>query len=223
MKLNEYIDHTKLGPVVLKSDIDQLVKEAKQYDFKSVCVSPVWVKYAKTLLADSKVLVCTVIGFPHGTQITKVKAFETKQAVLEGADEIDMVIHVADVLEKNKSALSKDIKAVVKAAAGRVVKVIVETAYLDKKQIEYITKIVLKSGAQFIKTSTGYASRGASFEDIKIMKKITGNDLGIKASGGVKTYEEAKEMIALGANRIGTSRGVGLVDKKENSNGDTSY
>ncbi len=225
MKINTYIDHTKLGPIVSKEEIDQLVKEAILHKFKSVCVSPVWVNYAKSLLVSTDVLVCTVIGFPHGTHTTKVKAFETKEAVKDGADEIDMVIHVADVLARNKTALSKDIKAVVKAAQGRTVKVIVETAYLDKKDIEYITKIVLKAGATFIKTSTGYASRGATLEDVKIMKKIAKEDLLIKASGGVRTKEEAIAMIDAGANRIGTSRGVSLVsvDNKENKDANTTY
>ena len=222
MELNKLIDHTKLGPTVTQTEIDQLIDEAIKYQFKAVCVSPVWVKYAKEKVEGSDVLVCTVVGFPHGTQLTKVKAFETKEAIKDGADEIDMVIHVADVLEKNRSAILKDVKAVVKAAAGRTVKVIVETAFLDKKQIEYVTKIVLAAKADFIKTSTGYASRGANLDDIKIMKKVAGDQLLIKASGGVKTYEDAIEMIEAGASRIGTSRGVSLINK-EKSNVNTTY
>jgi len=223
MELNKYIDHTKLGPIVTKDQIDQLIEEAIRYKFKSVCVSPVWVAYAKNKLESKDVLVCTVVGFPHGTHTTKVKAFETKDAVKNGADEIDMVIHVADVLMKNKANILRDIKAVIKAADGRCVKVIVETAYLDKKQIEYITKIVSIAKATFIKTSTGYAPRGATVEDIRIMKRVGAADLQIKASGGVKTYEDAVRMIELGATRIGTSRGVELITKKENNNGNTTY
>jgi len=223
MKLNTYIDHTKLGPTVTQDQIDTLIEEAIRYKFKSVCVSPIWVAYAKSKLVNHDVLVCTVVGFPHGTSTTKVKAFETKDAIKNGADEIDVVIHVADVLMKQRGCLLKDIKAVVKAAAGKCVKVIVETAYLDKKQIEYITKICIQAKATFIKTSTGYADRGASFDDVRTMKKIGKDLIEIKASGGVKTQEDALRMIDLGASRIGTSRGVDLVTNKENNNGNTTY
>src|SRR5690554_2801380 len=143
MKLNTYIDHTKLGPIVSKSDIDKLIDEAIQYQLKGVCVSPIWVAYAKERLEGSGVLVCTVVGFPFGTHLPKVKAFETKEAIKQGADEIDMVIDIDAVKSKDRKRVTKDIKAVVKAASGKTVKVIIETAYLDNKEIAYVSKIAV--------------------------------------------------------------------------------
>lgn len=222
MNLNQYIDHTKLGPTVSKAQIDQLIDEAIKYQFKSVCVSPVWVKYAKERLAGSGVLVCTVIGFPHGTSTSKVKIFETKEAVKDGADEIDMVVHVADVKAQNRAAISKEIKGIVKAAAGNTVKVIIETAYLDKKEITYVSKIAVKAGAHFVKTSTGYATSGANVVDVKLMKKAVGDAGEVKASGGIRSMEDAKAMIEAGATRLGTSAGVSLMEG-EKINGNTTY
>lgn len=222
MNLNSYIDHTKLGPVVTKEAVDSLIAEAKKYQFKSVCVTPIWVSYAKEQLKDSGVLVCTVIGFPHGSHLSKVKAYETKLAVLDGADEIDMVINVTAVKEKNRSAVMKDIKGVVKNAQGRTVKVIIETALLDQKEITWVSKLVIKAGAQFVKTSTGYASRGASIDDVKIIRKAIKDTGLIKASGGIRTKEDALNMIKAGANRLGTSQGVKLIEG-EQINGNTSY
>lgn len=222
MNLNSYIDHTKLGPVVTKEAVDSLIAEAKKYQFKSVCVTPIWVSYAKEQLKDSGILVCTVIGFPHGSHLSKVKAYETKLAVLDGADEIDMVINVTAVKEKNRSAVMKDIKGVVKNAQGRTVKVIIETALLDQKEITWVSKLVIKAGAQFVKTSTGYASRGASIDDVKIIRKAIKDTGLIKASGGIRTKEDALNMIKAGANRLGTSQGVKLIEG-EQINGNTSY
>ncbi|MBG0762087.1 deoxyribose-phosphate aldolase [Acholeplasma laidlawii] len=222
MKLNTYIDHTKLGPIVTLSDIDTLIDEAIENQFKSVCVSPIWVAHAKSRLEGTGVLVCTVVGFPFGTHLPKVKAFETKEAIKQGADEIDMVVDVDAVRSKDRSRVSKDIKAVVKAAQGRTVKVIIETAYLDKKQITFVSKIAVKAGATFVKTSTGYASRGASVEDIVMIKKAVGDDALIKASGGIRSKEDALLMIEKGANRLGTSSGVKLI-KGETSDGNTTY
>ncbi len=222
MKINEYIDHTKLGPVTTKEQIDQLLDEAKKYQFKSVCVTPIWVSYAKSVLANTNILVCTVIGFPHGSHLSKVKAFETKLAVLDGADEIDMVINVTAVKASNRSEVSKDIKGVVKAAKGKTVKVIIETALLEPKEIAWVSKLIIKAGAQFVKTSTGYSTRGASLEDIKIIKKAIKDTGLIKASGGIKTKEDAQKMINAGANRLGTSQGVKLIEG-ESVNANTSY
>lgn len=222
MNLNSYIDHTKLGPVVTKEAVDSLIAEAKKYQFKSVCVTPIWVSYAKEQLKDSGILVCTVIGFPHGSHLSKVKAYETKLAVLDGADEIDMVINVTAVKEKNRSTVMKDIKGVVKNAQGRTVKVIIETALLDQKEITWVSKLVIKAGAQFVKTSTGYASRGASLDDVKIIRKAIKDTGLIKASGGIRTKEDALNMIKAGANRLGTSQGVKLIEG-EQINGNTSY
>lgn len=222
MKLNTYIDHTKLGPIVTLGDIDQLIDEAIEHQFKSVCVSPIWVKHAKLRLMETDVLVCTVVGFPFGTHLPKVKAFETKEAIKQGADEIDMVVDIDAIRSKDRKRVTKDIKTVVKAAAGRPVKVIIETAYLDKKEITYVSKIAVKAGATFVKTSTGYASRGATLEDVITIKKAVGDDALIKASGGIRSREDALNMIEKGANRLGTSSGVKLI-KGEKTDGNTTY
>lgn len=222
MKLNTYIDHTKLGPIVSLSDIDTLIDEAIAHQFKSVCVSPIWVAHAKARLEGTGVLVCTVVGFPFGTHLPKVKAFETKEAIKQGADEIDMVIDIDAVRSRDRKRVLKDIKAVVKAAAGKTVKVIIETAYLDKKEITYVSKLAVTAGATFVKTSTGYASRGASVDDIITIKKAVGEHALIKASGGVRSREDALLMIEKGANRLGTSSGVKLI-KGETTDVNTSY
>lgn len=215
MKLNEFIDHTKLGPTVSEADIKKLVEEAVEYSFKSVCVSPIWVAYAAKLLKNKKPLVCTVIGFPHGTHTKEVKAYETKNAILNGADEIDMVINVSAVKAGNRKEVYEDIKAVVDAAAGKTVKVIIETAYLNKEEIILASQEALNAKAHFVKTSTGYASGGATKEDVKLMKDTVKDALEVKASGGVRSFEDAMMMINAGATRIGTSNGVALVNNQE--------
>lgn len=222
MKINAYIDHTKLGPTVSLSDIDLLIDEAIEHKFKSVCVSPIWVAHAKARLEQTDVLVCTVVGFPFGTHLPKVKAYETKEAIKQGADEIDMVVDIDAVRSKDRKRVSKDIKAVVKAAQGKTVKVIIETAYLDKKEITFVSKIAVKAGATFVKTSTGYASRGASVEDVVTIKKAVGDAALIKASGGIRSTEDALKMIEKGANRLGTSSGVKII-KGESIDVNTSY
>ncbi|WP_162146824.1 deoxyribose-phosphate aldolase [Acholeplasma granularum] len=222
MKLNQYIDHTKLGPLVTRADIEKLCQEAREFNFKSVCVSPIWISLAKELLEGSNVLVCTVIGFPFGTHLPKVKAFETKEAIKLGAEEIDMVIDIDAVKAQDRKRVLKDIKSVVKAANGKVVKVIIETAYLSTKEITFVSKIAVKAGATFVKTSTGYATRGASFDDIVTIKKAVKEDALIKASGGIRSQEDAFKMIEKGANRLGTSSGIKLI-KGENTNGNSSY
>ena len=222
MKLNTYIDHTKLGPTVSLSDIDLLIDEAIEHKFKSVCVSPIWVAHAKSRLDQTDVLVCTVVGFPFGTHLPKVKAYETKEAIKQGADEIDMVVDIDAVRSKDRKRVSKDIKAVVKAAQGKTVKVIIETAYLDKKEITFVSKIAVKAGATFVKTSTGYASRGASLEDVVTIKKAVADTALIKASGGIRSTEDAIKMIENGANRLGTSSGVKII-KGESIDVNTAY
>ncbi len=221
MELNKYIDHTKLGPLVTKEDILKLTEEAKEYNFKTVCVAPVWVSYAKELLEGSDVLVCTVVGFPHGANTPKTKAFETKDAIKNGADEIDMVVNIAAIKERDTRLIARDIKAVVKAAGEKVVKVIIETAYLDKKEITYAAKQVVKAKATFVKTSTGFASRGATLEDVLTIKKAVGDSALIKAAGGVRSKEDALKYIEAGVSRIGTSSGVKLIKGENNEN--TSY
>lgn len=218
MKLNKYIDHTKLGANVTKDQIDKLLSEAKTYDFKSVCVNPIWVSYVKDALKNTDVLVCTVVGFPHGTHTAIVKTQETLDAVINGADEIDMVINVHALKSGNYDLILDEIEGVVVAASGRTVKVIIETCYLTKEEIVKASNLVVEAGAQFVKTSTGFGTGGANVEDVKLMKDTVKENALVKASGGVRTYEDAMKMIDAGASRIGTSNGVDIVMKKENKN-----
>lgn len=224
MQINKMIDHTKLGANIQKAQIDQLLAEAKTYDFKSVCVNPVWVKYAKNQLKKTDVLVCTVIGFPHGTHTPEVKAFEAEVAVNDGADELDMVINVYALKSKDYHTVLHEIKRVVEKANGRCVKVIIETCYLTPEEIVKASELVLEGGAQFVKTSTGFGTGGAKIEDIKLMKQTVKDKAEVKASGGVRTYEDALKMIEAGATRIGTSNGVDIVNQRRNENDtNTSY
>lgn len=218
MKLSKYIDHTKLGANVSKAEIDKLIKEAIQFDFKSVCVNPIWVSYAKEQLKGTDVLVCTVIGFPHGTHTALIKTQETLDAVLNGADEVDMVINVSALKAGDYETILDEIRGVVVAAQEKIVKVIIETAYLTKEEIVKVSNLVVEAGAEYVKTSTGFAPSGATVEDVKLMKDTVKDKALVKASGGVRTYEDAMKMIEAGASRIGTSNGVDIVNKKENKN-----
>lgn len=218
MELNKYIDHTKLGANISKAQIDQLIEEAKKYNFKSVCVNPIWVKYAKEQLKGTDVLVCTVIGFPHGTHTPVVKTQETLDAVINGADEIDMVINVAALKSGDFETILDEIRGVVISAGDLVVKVIIETCYLTKEEIVKACELALKAGAAFVKTSTGFGTGGATVEDVTLMKQTVKEEALVKASGGVRTYEDAMKMINAGASRIGTSNGVDIVLKKEKNN-----
>lgn len=213
MNYNKYFDHTMLAPQATSTDIDKLIKEAIKYDFKSVCIAPSYIKYAKEQLAKTDVLICTVIGFPLGYNATSVKVYETKIALDHGADEIDMVINIGRFKNKEYEYVLNEIKAIKEVCGNKVLKVIVETALLTNQEIKTITEIVLKSGADFIKTSTGFSFRGASFEDVEIMKSIAQDKLLIKASGGIKTGEDALKMIKLGASRLGTSKTVQIIEK----------
>lgn len=215
MQLNKMIDHTKLGANVTQTQIDTLILEAKQYDFKSVCVNPIWVSYAKDALKNTEVLVCTVIGFPHGTHAKEVKHFEALEAVKAGADELDMVINVHALKSHQDKLIYDDIKGVVDAGQGRTVKVILETCYLSPEDIVRGCQLALEAGAHFVKTSTGFGTYGARIEDVKLMKDTVKNQAEVKASGGVRTYDDAMAMIHAGATRIGTSNGVDIVTKKE--------
>jgi len=224
MQVNQMIDHTKLGASINQEQIDKLIAEAKQYDFKSVCVNPIWVKYAKQELNNSHVLVCTVIGFPHGTHTPSVKAYEAEQAVLDGADELDLVINVFALKSMDYKTISKEIKGVVDQGKGRTVKVIIETCYLTPEEIVKASQLAVEAGAHFVKTSTGFGTYGARIEDVKLMKQTVGDQAEIKASGGVRTYQDALKMIEAGATRIGTSNGVDIVNQKENEHDtNTSY
>lgn len=224
MKLNKYIDHTKLGANVSQAQVDQLIEEAKVYDFKSVCINPVWVNYAKKELKETDVLVCTVIGFPHGTHHHLVKAFETSQAIKDGADEIDMVINVSALKAKNYDTISTEIKGVVEKAKGKTVKVIIETCYLTDEEIVKACQLAVEAKATFVKTSTGFGNAGATLHHVKLMKKTVKDNALVKASGGVRNYEDAMKMIEAGASRIGTSNGVDIMTKRRNENdSNTTY
>lgn len=211
LNLNQYIDHTLLRPDATPQHIRCLCKEAAEYNFAAVCVCPCYVDLSVSLLAGTGVKVATVIGFPLGANLSKVKAFEAKQAVLHGADELDMVINIGSAKLGLWEAVLYDIQHVLVEAQGRTVKVIVETCLLTQEEKERVCRVVLESGAQFIKTSTGFAAGGAAVEDIALFKSVLGENIGIKASGGIRTAEEAMAMIAAGATRIGTSQGVNIV------------
>lgn len=212
--LNKLIDHTFLSQSGTTKDIDKLIEEAKKYNFKSVCIAPSYIKYAKEQLKETDVLICTVIGFPLGYNVTSVKVFETKIALEHGADEIDMVMNVGRFKDKQYEYVLNEIKAIKEVCGNKVLKVIVETALLTNEEIAKATEIVLQSGADFIKTSTGFSYRGATFDDVKIMKEIAKEDLLIKASGGIKSSEDALKMVELGASRLGTSKSVTIIEGK---------
>lgn len=213
MEYNKLIDHTLLKTDACKADLDKLLAEAKEYEFASVCVSPIWVKYAAEFLKDSPVKVCTVIGFPQGMHTSAVKAFETKQAIADGADEVDMVIPVGLLKDGEDAAVEADIKAVVDAAAGKLTKVIIETCLLNDEEKVRACELAKAAGADFVKTSTGFSTGGATVADVALMRKTVGPSMGVKASGGVRTREDAEQMVAAGATRIGTSNGVKIVSK----------
>lgn len=223
MKLNKMIDHTKLGANVTKEQIDQLIEEAKAYDFKSVCVNPIWVKYAVQKLKHSNVLTCTVIGFPHGTHQPNVKVYEAEQAILDGAEELDLVINVHALKSKDYHTVKEEIKGIVDVAEGRYVKVILETCYLTDEEIVKACEIAVKAGANFVKTSTGFGTGGATVEHVRLMKKTVGEKAEVKASGGVRTYEDAVKMVNAGATRIGTSNGVQIVTGGETDDSNSAY
>lgn len=206
------IDHTLLKPEATRVEIETLCSEAKEYKFKAVCINPYYINYCKDLLKDTDVKIATVIGFPLGANTSKVKAFETKNAIEDGADEIDMVINIGALKNKDYMVVKKDIEEVVKAAGEEIiVKVIIETSLLNKEEKVKACELAMQAGANFVKTSTGFCSGGATAEDVKLMKSVVGDKLQVKASGGVRSMETAKEMIENGATRLGTSSGVKIV------------
>ena len=217
MKASKYIDHTVLKPETTKTQILSLCEEAKAHDFASVCVNPTWVSLCADELKGTDVKVCTVIGFPLGATMKEVKAFETKCAIEAGATEIDMVINVGAAKDGNWELVYEDIKAVVDAANGTLVKVIIETCLLTDEEKVKACEMSVKAGAHFVKTSTGFSTGGATVEDVRLMRQTVGETVGVKASGGVRTSEDMKAMLEAGANRIGTSGGVALVQGKENT------
>ena len=206
MSVNSYIDHTLLKADANKEQILSLIDEAKKYEFASVCVNPTWVKTAAELLK-----VCTVIGFPLGASTSAVKAFEAKDAIANGADEIDMVINIGALKSRNLKLVEDDIKAVVEASGSKLVKVIIETCLLTDEEKVEACQLAKLAGADFVKTSTGFSTGGATIEDIELMREAVGPIMGVKASGGARTLEAAKAFIKAGATRIGTSSGVAIM------------
>ncbi|MDO5707448.1 MAG: deoxyribose-phosphate aldolase [Andreesenia angusta] len=204
-KLNKYIDYTNLKADAKKDDIIRLCKEAKQYKLYSVCINPNYISLAKKELRDTDVKITTVVGFPLGASISDVKGYETRRAVEKGADEIDMVINISAVKNNDYDLVKKDIETVKNNALGRKLKIILETCLLEEEEIIKLCDIAKEIKVDFVKTSTGFSSYGARLEDIRIMKKVLGDDIGIKASGGIKTRADAELFIKEGATRIGTS------------------
>lgn len=211
MKRSKYIDHTLLKPEATQDQIEKLCQEAKQYDFASVCVNPYWVPFCKEELKDSDVKVCTVIGFPLGATSSASKAFETAHAIEQGADEVDMVMNIGELLAGHDQAMQKDIEAVVQAAQGKIVKVILETCLLNDAQIERACSLCVKAKADFVKTSTGFNSAGANTHVVEVMKQAVKGQAKVKAAGGVRNQADMDAMIAAGADRIGTSHGIELM------------
>ena len=207
------IDHTLLKADATKEQIEQICKEAKEYKFASVCVNPSWVRLVSELLTNSDVKVCTVIGFPLGATTSETKAFETRNAIENGADEVDMVINIGALKDGNDSLVENDIKAVVDAAKGKALtKAIIETSLLTEEEKVRACQLAVKAGADFVKTSTGFSTGGATREDILLMRQTVGPNVGVKASGGVRNTSDAQTLIEAGATRIGASSGVAIVN-----------
>lgn len=212
MELKKYIDHTLLKPEATQAQIDTLLGEALEYDFMSVCINPYWVSYAADRLKESDVKVCTVIGFPLGANTSAVKAFEASTAINDGATEIDMVINIGAAKSGDWDQVEADIKAVVDVADQSVlVKVIIETCLLTDEEKVKACQAAQAAGADFVKTSTGFSTGGATLEDVRLMRETVGPDMGVKASGGVSNLEEAQAMIEAGASRIGASKGIQII------------
>jgi len=219
MNINEYIDHTALKSSVTKEDIEKLCNEALEHKFAAVCVNSTRVELAKKLLANSDVNICTVVGFPIGASFKEVKAKEALMAIELGADEIDMVIDIQSLIDKDLDKVRQDIEHVLKAvhSKDKILKVIIETCLLNEIQKREVCLICKELKVDFVKTSTGFSTGGATLEDVKFMKDIVGDSIKVKASGGVKNKEDAIAMIKAGASRIGTSSGVSITQGEESS------
>ncbi len=211
MEINKLIDHTYLKAFGTKDDIDTILEEAITYDFKSVCLNPSWITYAVESLKETDVLVCTVIGFPLGANTTETKVYETTDALKKGAHEIDMVLNIGWVKDQQFDRVKAEIEAVREASRGVTLKVILETCYLEEQEIEKASEAAIEAGADFIKTSTGFGTGGATASDVALMKRIAGESRGVKASGGVKTIDDLNAMVDAGATRIGASSGAKLM------------
>ncbi|EFR31922.1 deoxyribose-phosphate aldolase [Eremococcus coleocola] len=211
--LNKYIDHTLLKPEATLAQVDHLIDEAKEYNFMSVCINPTWVSHAAERLADTDVKVCTVIGFPLGANTSALKAFEASSAIDDGANEVDMVINIGAAKAGDWDKVQADIKAVVDVADHSVVvKVIIETCLLTDEEKVKACQAAKAAGADYVKTSTGFSTGGATVEDVRLMRETVGPDMGVKASGGVGNYQDAMAMIEAGASRIGASKGIQIME-----------
>ncbi|MGT2932732.1 deoxyribose-phosphate aldolase [Streptococcus catagoni] len=212
MSISKYIDHTLLKADSVKEQIDQLLSEAKDHHFASVCINPSWVAYAAKVLKGTDVKVCTVVGFPLGATTSATKVFETKDAIEKGADEIDMVINIGLLKQGDYDAVEDDIRAVVEASGDKLVKVIIETCLLTDTEKVKACQLAVSAGADFVKTSTGFSTGGATISDVKIMRQTVGPNIGVKAAGGARSLEDALAFIEAGATRIGTSSGVKIIN-----------
>jgi deoxyribose-phosphate aldolase len=212
-QLAEMIDHSLLRPNATLNELSKLCEESIQYGFKAVCVNPIHVEEAARILKGSKVLICCVVGFPFGTHNPETKAFETEKVIRLGAREVDTVIRVGALKEGRNQEVIEDIRMVIQAAGGSPVKVILETCYLTHEEKVRACRLCAEAGASFVKTSTGFASGGATVKDVKLMRETVGKSLGVKAAGGIRTLEDALEMIEAGANRLGTSGSVAIMKK----------
>lgn len=208
----KYIDHTALKPEAKREDILKLIEEAKKFGFASVCINPCWISLAARELAGSDVAVCTVIGFPLGANTAETKAFETRDAIEKGADEVDMVINIGALKSGLHDTVEQDIRAVVAASAGRArVKVIIETCLLTDREKRRACELAVQAGADYVKTSTGFSTAGATVGDVRLMRETVGPAIGVKAAGGIHSGAEAQAMISAGATRIGASSGIQIL------------
>jgi deoxyribose-phosphate aldolase len=205
------IDHTMLKPTATEEEIRKLCEEAIRYRFGAVCINPYYVSYVSQLLFNKNVKVCTVVGFPLGSSTSETKKFETEDAVENGVDEIDMVINLGALKSGDYDSVKKDIEGVVNASKDSLVKVIIEACYLNRYEKIRACELTMAAEADYVKTSTGFGSSGAKVEDVRLMRRIVGEKLGVKAAGGIGTYKEALEMIEAGASRIGASRGINIL------------
>ena len=220
-KVANMIDHTILKAFATTEDVKAICKEAIENNFFSVCINPTHIEFAKKELADSDVKVCTVIGFPLGANTPEVKSFETKDAIAKGADEVDMVINIGALKDKNYDLVLRDIKAVVDAADKKaLVKVIIETCYLTDEEKKIACELAVKAGTDYVKTSTGFGTGGSTPADIKLMRETVGENIGVKASGGVRCEEDAVKVIDAGATRIGASASIAIVSGDNSSKSD---
>lgn len=215
-QLAKMMDHTILKATATPEQVEKICREALEIGAASVCINPCNIEQTKELLAGSDVKVCTVIGFPLGANTTAVKMYETQDAIKRGAEEVDMVINVGALLAGDTDTVFNDIKGVVEAADGTLVKVIIETCYLDDEQKKTACELTMKAGADFVKTSTGFGSNGATVHDVKLMRSVVGDKLKVKASGGIRNYKDAMDMVNASADRLGVSASIAILEEAEN-------